>query len=115
MKIGSESGQDTGGVEALLADAGATLSARDAVDKRIVGEIRTKGGKIIEDPKQVGGWPEIAAGAPEPDGDHDGMPDAWEQKHGLNPADRSDGSKDLDGDGYTNVEEFLNGTNPRGN
>ena len=40
------------------------------------------------------------------------MPDPWEQKYGFNPADPSDDSKDADGDGYTNIEEFLNGTNP---
>jgi hypothetical protein len=36
------------------------------------------------------------------------MPDAWETAHGLDPKDASDGSKDRDGDGYTNVEEYLN-------
>ena len=41
------------------------------------------------------------------------MPDQWEQIYGLNPNDAGDGSLDADGDGYTNLEEFLNGTNPR--
>jgi hypothetical protein len=41
------------------------------------------------------------------------MPDTWEIKHQLDPAKASDGSIDSDGDGYTNVEEYLNGTNPR--
>ena len=41
------------------------------------------------------------------------MPDAWEKEHGLNPAQASDNRLDADGDGYTNVEEYLNGTNPR--
>ncbi len=41
------------------------------------------------------------------------MPDAWEKEYGLNPKDPSDGTKDADGDGYTNVEEYLNGTNPK--
>jgi hypothetical protein len=40
------------------------------------------------------------------------MPDAWETAHGLNPADAADGPKDKDGDGYTNIEEFLNETDP---
>lgn len=40
------------------------------------------------------------------------MPDAWEVKHGLNPKDPSDARGDLDGDGYTNLEESLNGTEP---
>lgn len=42
------------------------------------------------------------------------MPDDWEKKHGLNPNDASDASGDLNGDGYTNIEEFINGTDPRG-
>ena len=40
------------------------------------------------------------------------MPDEWEARYGLNPQDASDGSLDKDKDGYTNVEEYLNGTDP---
>jgi hypothetical protein len=40
------------------------------------------------------------------------MPDEWEKKYGLDPNDPSDAAKDLDGDGYTNLEEYLNGTDP---
>lgn len=40
------------------------------------------------------------------------MPDAWEKKYGLNPEDGSDSAKDEDKDGYTNVEEYINDTNP---
>lgn len=36
------------------------------------------------------------------------MPDAWEKQHGLNPADARDGNHDLTGDGYTNLEKYLN-------
>jgi hypothetical protein len=35
------------------------------------------------------------------------MPDDWELNNGLDPKDSSDGSSDLDGDGYTNIEEYL--------
>jgi pectate lyase len=48
-----------------------------------------------------------------PDTDHDGMPDAWEKQHELQPTTGSN-NDDNDGDGYTNLEEFLNGTNPHG-
>jgi len=47
------------------------------------------------------------------DSDHDGMPDTWEKKFSLKWNDPSDGAKDSDSDGYTNVEEWLNGTDPR--
>jgi len=40
------------------------------------------------------------------------MPDVWEQIYGFDPNNESDNIRDADGDGYTNVEEFLNGTNP---
>ncbi len=46
------------------------------------------------------------------DSDGDGMPDAWEILHGLDPNDPSDAHLDLDGDGATNLEEFLAGTDP---
>jgi hypothetical protein len=37
------------------------------------------------------------------------MPDDWETRFGLDPDDSSDGSLDPDGDGYTNLEDYLNG------
>ncbi len=105
--------------EAVLARAGATLPRRDAVDRRVVEMVRT--GKtltdngIITDPKEVGGYPAFAfsAGDVPTDADGDGMPDEWERKHGLDPNDPKDGALDSDNDGYTNVEEWLNGTDPR--
>jgi len=46
------------------------------------------------------------------DADGDGMPDDWERKFGLNPGDASDAAKDLDKDGFTNLEEFQAKTDP---
>jgi hypothetical protein len=97
----------------LLENAGATLPVRDAVDRRIVEEIRAGGGKIIDSQSEVGGWPEYGGGPAPADADKDGMPDEWERKHRLNPQDARDGNDDADSDGYTNVEEFINGTDPR--
>ncbi|HEX6268696.1 MAG TPA: hypothetical protein VFZ43_00545, partial [Anaerolineales bacterium] len=62
----------------------------------------------INDPLDEKGWPVLAAGTPPADRDHDGMPDSWETARGLNP-DVDDSAKDRDGDGYTNIEEYLNG------
>jgi hypothetical protein len=129
--------------EYVLANAGATLPKRDAVDERIMrtvrtGEVTAKAGPndsadfstvgfskqvidgilervpkgIITHPSQVGGYPDYK-GSPYGDSDSDGMPDDWEKKHGLNPKDPSDASSDLNGDGYTNIEDFINGLNPK--
>jgi len=45
------------------------------------------------------------------DTDGDGMPDGWEVEHRLNPL-SNDASEDTDGDGKTNLQEFLEGTDP---
>lgn len=63
---------------------------------------------IITDPAQMGGWPEYK-GKPYKDSDGDGMPDEWEIANGLNPNDPSDANKDCTGDGYTNIEKYING------
>lgn len=44
------------------------------------------------------------------DTDNDGMPDDWEREH-FGTLDR-DGSGDFDGDGISDLDEFLNGTDP---
>jgi YD repeat-containing protein len=46
------------------------------------------------------------------DEDGDGMPDAWEIQYGFNPLDPSDAAKDANGNGISNLQEYLNGTNP---
>jgi hypothetical protein len=103
--------------ELVLAHAGASLPRRDAVDLRVLESVRTgkptfKSG-IIDSPAEVGGWPEYKPGdGPDVDTDGDGIPDWWERKYGLDPNDPSDGAKDSSGDGYTNLEKYLNGTDP---
>lgn len=47
------------------------------------------------------------------DDDNDGMPDTWEKQHGLNPLDSADKNQDTDGDGWSNLEEYKFGTNPK--
>ena len=115
----------------VLANAGATLPIRDAVDQRIVKQVTT--GKIEvsqnvvlpstqfkhrrlpidsykiginTDPNQVGGYPTYT-GTPYKDSDNDGITDAWETAHGLNPKDASDAGK-LAKDGYSNIEHYMN-------
>src|SRR6478672_187068 len=92
---------------AVLARAGAG-PVRDAVDQRIIAGVRARSLHIIDSQSQVGGWPELAPGTPWTDGDGDGMPDQWETANGLNPADATDGPADRNGDGWTNLEDWLN-------
>lgn len=92
---------------AVLARAGAG-PVRDAVDERIIAGVRARTLRVIDSQSQVGGWPELAAGTPWVDGDGDGMPDDWETANGLNSADPADGPADRDGDGWTNLEDWLN-------
>ena len=121
----------------VLENAGATLPIRDAVDTRIAKTVKTgipeyvkgldpnsfyqfkhrrlpndsyKDG-IITDIAQVGGYPEYK-GTPYQDSDQDGMPDSWEEKNGLNPHDASDAKGDQNNDGYTNIEDYINGIDP---
>ena len=121
----------------VLANAGCSLPKRDAVDARIVQDVRTgkityakdaqpapqspyikrrlpadsyKNG-IITDPAQVGGYPDYK-GTPYADADNDGMPDKWETAHGLNPKSAADATQDRDKDGYANIEEYLNSVVP---
>ena len=46
------------------------------------------------------------------DSDGDRLPDAWESAYGLNPANAADAAHDRDGDGVSNQDEYLAGTNP---
>jgi pectate lyase len=94
-------------IEIVLAEAGATAPQRDAVDRRIVDNVKNRTGKIIDSPDQVGGYPNLSGGTPLVDSDHDGMPDEWERQMNLNPDDASDGNGDLDADSYTNIEKYL--------
>jgi len=92
----------------VLASAGATRPERDAVDRRIIEAVKTRSGKLLRnDPGEVGGWPELAAGIPYPDADEDGIADEWERANGTDPDSAEDGQQDADGDGWTNLEEFL--------
>ena len=116
----------------VLANAGASLPVRDAVDTRMVKQVATGKIEVIADGKlpakqsyvkrrlpadsykqgiisdiaQVGGYPEYK-GKPYLDSDNDGMPDAYETKNGLNPNDKTDAMK-ITKSGYSNIEVYLN-------
>lgn len=102
----------------VLNDVGANRPQRDSVDSRVVSEVNNRTGlarlnsvgapNSVNHPNDVGGFPVIANGTPSTDSDNDGMPNSWESANGLNPNNASDRNGDLDGDGFTNLEEYLN-------
>ena len=102
-------------VEALDADdayqrvleAAGASRPRDSVDRRVVKDVRKREGEIIDSQRQVGGF-DVEEGASPRDRDADGMPDAFEEKFGLNPErDRDADDFDLSDSGYTNLEVYL--------
>jgi pectate lyase len=94
--------------EAVLENAGATVPRRDAVDTRIIADARNRTGRIIDSQAQVGGWLEYRSGTPSQDSDNDGVPDAWETAHGINPRDPTDAAAIDRASGYTKLELYLN-------
>jgi hypothetical protein len=103
--------------EVVLDDVGANRPRPDAVDRRIIADVRKRShtytgsrGKlpgIIDTQADAGGWPEYRSAPPPPDADGDGIPDNWEKAHGLDPNDAMDGAA-YRADGYTNLERYLN-------
>jgi pectate lyase len=111
----------------VLEHAGASLPERDAVDFRIIDEVRngyatfegpsyekhykvsdtSKNCGIIDSQNDVGGWPELKSIPAPTDSDHDGMPDEWESNNGLDPENADDRNK-FGEDGYTMLEKYLN-------
>jgi len=47
------------------------------------------------------------------DTDGDGMPDVWEDTYGFDKNSAADAGLDADGDGFTNLQEYIAGTNPK--
>lgn len=104
--------------EAVLNYAGAS-DKRDQIDTRIINETRTgtysrEGSNgssygFIDTQKDAEEWDEyVEAHASEVDSDEDGMPDVWEEKNGLNPADKSDAATYNLSKEYTNLEVYIN-------
>ena len=98
--------------ELVLAQAGAL--PHDETDVRLAREFRARQGKCgAPDRTHETPFAPPAPGVAPPDTDGDGMPDAWEMKHGLDAERPGDPRADADGDGYANLEEYLNGTDPK--
>lgn len=102
--------------EKILKIGGASL-VRDAVDLRVLKDMKkgtftyegSPGSKngIIDSQNDVGGFPNLKMGKIPLDSDNDGMPDAWEIKHNLNPKKSDANGRDLDKN-YDNIEVYMN-------
>jgi hypothetical protein len=111
--------------ETVLAKAGCSL-VRDGIDTRIAGEVRNgtytyEGSNmdvkesdrsrygLIDTPSDVGGWPTYSGTKDYSlDTDKDGIPNAWETAHGLNPDDPQDAKTTTLQAPYLNLEVYLN-------
>jgi len=89
----------------VLPSVGASLPRRDAVDERIVNDFYTLG---IWDAANIKQYPILNTYGVKLDSDNDGMPDDWETSNGLNPLDPGDHNGDINNDGYTNIENYIN-------
>lgn len=97
--------------EHVLATAGARKAGgeqTDALDQSLIDQVRECGGKVVDDVSETMGWPEFPVVEAPADRDRDGMPDDWEAAHGLDLDDPADTWADRDGDGWSNIEEYLN-------
>lgn len=102
----------------VLSHAGASLPARDTLDQRIIKDVMNRTGRLIDvqggyphgTPYELttSAWPTLKSWPAPTDTDNDGMPDEWERKHKLNPADASDASANTLHKHYTNIEVYIN-------
>ncbi|HEV8273255.1 MAG TPA: pectate lyase [Chitinophagaceae bacterium] len=103
--------------ESVLKFVGASFK-RDTLDERIINDVKNRTGKFIdvqggfphgtEYEITVNAWPSLRSMPALADNDKDGIPDDWEKKNGLNPADASDASKTSSHSFYTNIELYFN-------
>lgn len=92
--------------ETVLEKVGCSLH-RDAVDTRVINDVKNGTGSLINTQAEVGGWPELQTDAWPVDTDYDGIPDAWETEFGLDPKDALDARKITLVTGYTNIEVYM--------
>jgi hypothetical protein len=90
---------------------------RDSDDQRLINNVDIKQGGFMNGagkPSPNPTWPTLTSGTPVLDSDNDGLADAWENYYfkDLNRGSGLLSNGDQDGDGFTDLEEYLNSTNP---
>lgn len=93
---------------AVSRSVGADHPRWDTVDARLMKELAARSGRTGFGPQDAPlRHPTLEPGRPIEDSDADGMPDAYERRVGLGPNDPSDGNRDRNGDGHTELEDYL--------
>lgn len=92
----------------ILASVGATKPSRDSIDVGFVADFTNGTGSTLADKKYSTyptGWATYSTPTAPTDSDSDGMADSWEISTFGNLTKTA--VEDTDGDGYTNIEEYL--------
>lgn len=85
--------------ETVMENVGATLPKRDAIDARVIADVKNGTGRIINQEEEVGGF--VTIGNSERRFE---IPSDWKSEHGMDDAKESD----IAPSGYTWVEEYVN-------
>ena len=103
--------------ELVLKNVGCSFK-RDTLDARIINEVKHRGGSFVDVQGHyphgtayeatLNAWPTLKSLPAAADKDQDGMPDAWEKKHALDPGNAGDASGYKLDKQYTNIEVYLN-------
>ena len=109
--VSTQTSEET--LETVLWKAGATLPARDAIDLRIVNDVRHRTGAVINfetDIPEAGRWQNYQSLPAPLDSDGDGIPDYWEDQFSLG----KHSALHKNAHGYLNIEDYFNNVDPHG-
>ncbi|CUH42218.1 right-handed parallel beta-helix repeat-containing protein [Ruegeria atlantica] len=95
-------------LESVLSNAGARDPALSPIDERIIQSVIDGTGRIIDSPDDVGGYVFVPNTAAPSDKDDDGIPDYFEKILGSDP-NSFDAHGDADGNGVSDIEDYING------
>lgn len=98
---------DVGANKRLMAN-GTVEENQDDLDRQYIQDVKNQTGPSTYRSSNEWTYPMLRSGAPYQDTDLDGMSDDWEIAKGLDPRNPEDRNGDKNGNGFTNLEDFLN-------